>query len=55
MERNRALTTKRITKAKTNRPNRLTNTLSALKTSQSVINPAKKTKNGFLSKSFMVR
>lgn len=55
MERNRALTTNRITKAKTKRPKRLTKTFSALKTSQRVINPAKKTKNGFLSKSFMVR
>jgi len=51
---NRSFTINKTTKAKTNNPKRLMKTLSSLNASHKAISPARKTKKGFFSKSFMV-
>ncbi len=53
MPRKRALKIKRTTNASTKSQNKLMNILSTLNASHKAISPAKKTKNGFLSKSFI--
>jgi hypothetical protein len=53
--RKRALMMNRTTNASTKSQNKLMKILSTLNASHKAISPAKKTKNGFLSKSFMHR